>query len=297
MVQVATARTLGDRRTFPKALPLSQRFQDSVNPLIRQYPRWSRRYGRWALLATIAALADGKLLLAGAVGLGVYQWAISAPELSLSWATVRSVVQRCQQICDGPLVKPLTLGSSAFGLTYLMALLWQDLGAAPALMLLGFGAVNSVTLWLLWQNRDRLFEPEFRAPAPSQPIRQSLHTTAENSGTRAPTEAQWQHLSSADALKRLVAVRTLTQWSLSNPDGEAAYLPGSQISVRSHLVDCYQLMLTQEPEPAVRAALRESIDILKPKPQLGPGQPALNPLERRSAPVAIPQRRVEYLEP
>jgi hypothetical protein len=306
VVQVATARTRGGRRTFPKAIPLSQRFQDSVNPLVGQYPRWSRRYGRWALLATIAALADGKLLLAGAAGFGVYQWATAAPHLSLSWATVQSVVQRCQQVCNGPLVKPLALGSSAFGLTYLTALLWHDLGTLPTLVLLGFGAVNSLTLWLLWQNRDgllrpvfdhRLFEPELRAPARVQSTRQPLHTSAETLDTIAPTEAQWQHLSSSDALRRLVAVRALTQWSLHHPDGDAAYLPGSQVSVRSHLVDCYQLMLAQEPEPAVRAALRESIDILKPKPQLGPGQPALNPLERRSAPITIPQRRVEYLEP
>lgn len=297
MVQVATARTRGGRRTFPKALPLSQRFQDSLNPLMGHYPRWSRRYGRWALLATIAALADGKLLLAGAVGFGVYQWAIATPNMSLSWATVQSVVQRCQQVCDGPLVKPLALSSSAFGLTYLTALLWQDLGAAPTLVLLGFGAVNSFTLWLLWQKRDRLFEPGFRAPDHTPSTRQPLRTAAENSDAHAPTEAQWQHLSSSDALQRLVAVRTLTQWSLSNPDGEAAYLPGSQVSVRSHLVDCYQLMLSQEPEPAVRAALRESIDILKPKPQLGPGQPALDPLHKRVAPVTVHSRRVEYLEP
>jgi hypothetical protein len=297
VVQVATARTRGGRRTFPKAIPLSQRFQDSVNPLVGQYPRWSRRYGRWALLATIAALADGKLLLAGAAGFGVYQWATTAPHLSLSWATVQSVVQRCQQVCNGPLVRPLTLGSSTFGLTYLTALLWHDLGTLPTLVLLGFGAVNSLTLWLLWQGRDRLFEPDFRASARAQTARQPIDTSAENLGTTAPTEAQWQHLSSSDALRRLVAVRTLTQWSLNHPDGDAAYLPGSQVSVRSHLVDCYQLMLAQEPEPAVRAALRESIDILKPKPQLGPGQPALNPLERRPAPITIPQRRVEYLEP
>lgn len=298
VVQVATDRPLGGHPSFQHIHPHSAALGQRLNAVVQQYPRWSRRYGRWALLATIAALADGKLLLAGAAGFGLYQWVSAQPDVSL--APLRTLWQQCRDSCNGPLVKPLALGSSAFGLTYLTALLWQDFGTVPTLVTLGFGTVNGFTLWLLWRGREGLLRPIFdHAPvAPgfrpaTPPHRNPVAATEMPEAIALP----WPDLSSPNPLKRLLAVRALTHACLIPGQGEAVYLPGSQISLRSHLLDCYHLMLTQEPEPAVRAALRDAIGLLKPKAQLGPGQPALSHLERRAAPVAIPHRRVEYLEP
>jgi hypothetical protein len=251
-------------------------------------------------LAALAALADSKLLLAGMVGFGLYRWAIADPELIQAQALVRTALRQGQHWLAAPWVRPLALSSGGFGLTYLTAICWADLGPLPTALLLGFGSINLVTLGLLWQGRDRLWNPQFQTVAPPA----EAHNGPQQSSSLEPTldEEHWQRLSDGDPLKRLLAVRWLTQWSLENPAGEAAYLPGTQITVRDHLVDCFHLMLTQEGEPAVRAALRDAIALLRPKPQLGPGQPPLSPLakaarSRRDESVVSLQRRVEYLEP
>ncbi|NER85194.1 MAG: hypothetical protein F6K42_37965 [Leptolyngbya sp. SIO1D8] len=55
-------------------------------------------------------------------------------------------------------------------------------------------------------------------------------------------------------------------------------------------------MLTHEAEPLVRVALIEGLKALQPKPQLSPGQPALESLAPRLTSTEV-KRSVEYVEP
>ncbi|MEM9816542.1 MAG: hypothetical protein AAF827_09115, partial [Cyanobacteria bacterium P01_D01_bin.6] len=118
-------------------------------------------------------------------------------------------------------------------------------------------------------------------------------TTAERLGPA------WDDLSAADPIKRLLAVRSLLQWCLSSEAGTATYLPGTDVTVRSHLVDCFRVMLTRESEPIIRVALIDGLKALQPKPQLPAGQPAMPPLQSKpqTVPVPVVQRAVEYVEP
>ncbi|WP_225886591.1 hypothetical protein [Leptolyngbya sp. PCC 6406] len=288
-----------------------------INP---PYSRLSRRYGRWFALALMAALVDGKLLLAVAVGLGVYRYAI-APSFS-SRSLGISLGQHLRRMCQGfgqrSGALPWVVGTGAFGATYLTAALWAEVGGWPTLAFVSLGGLNVLTLLLLWQNRNGQgpaprdhrgalspsegfgFAPQRQPPLQRHSATQAVVAAP---GQRdlshldlSHLEQRWQHLYDADPLKRLIAVRWLAQWGLQDAQGEAAYLPGTEISVRSHLADCYHLMLTQEPEPAVRAALRDALGLLKPKPQLSPGQPPMPPLRAPVVPATC-HRPVEYLEP
>ncbi|NEQ44411.1 MAG: hypothetical protein F6K00_12965 [Leptolyngbya sp. SIOISBB] len=100
-------------------------------------------------------------------------------------------------------------------------------------------------------------------------------------------------------MKRLLAVRSLLHWSLSSEVTTETYLPGTGVTVQSHLVDCFRVMLTHESEPIVRIALLEGLKALQPKPQLPPGQPAMAPLQAKPQTIQTPmrQRSVEYVEP
>ena len=104
-------------------------------------------------------------------------------------------------------------------------------------------------------------------------------------------------LTHADPLKRLIAVRQITRLA-TQADPDQLYLPDSQLSLRSHLTDCFRLMLRHETETIVRSAVRESLQSISPKPQLPKGsQPIASPITLKRSASHLPHHRVEYVEP
>ncbi|MBE7380326.1 MAG: hypothetical protein F6J95_002810 [Leptolyngbya sp. SIO1E4] len=265
------------------ARQLNQPLGATAIRVYQQNAHFVNRYGRWFLLAWLAALVDGKLLLAIAVSTLTYRLVTAG--YRVRWATLESL---CNRLCTPFLqVGKTPLGATilAFAGTYGLAAAWSELGGRwAATALIGLGLLNVVLL------------TRKSAPAPSAPPEPSaLSMTNTADASTHNLDVQWQNLTAQDALKRLLAVRTLLRWSLSEA-GAANYLPGTTVTVRSHLIDCFRVMLTHESEPLVRVALIEGLKALQPKPQLSAGRPAMQPLMPRPTPVEV-SRSVEYVEP
>lgn len=263
------------------AKPLSKQFSvlPLSLPLDQPQAHCFHQYGRWFFIAWLATLVDGKLLIAIAASHLTYHFLISGQ--SLPWEKWETLYQRLSHQVSRLGQTPLLASSLAFATTYGTAAAWSQLGGSwAALTLVGLGIGN--LLFLL-----REVNPQSRKIA-----------AAETESYTSQQNIAWQNLSSSDPLKRLQAVRSLLQWCLTSEEATAIYLPGTNVTGRSHLIDCFRIMLTHESEPLVRVALIEGLKALHPKPQLSPGQPALQPLQ--SKPVVAPvqnHRAVEYVEP
>ncbi|GAB4241040.1 MAG: hypothetical protein Kow00121_67300 [Elainellaceae cyanobacterium] len=90
-------------------------------------------------------------------------------------------------------------------------------------------------------------------------------------------------LSDPDPLKRLIAVRRITDWVTKLSPTQN--LPSNSPLSPAHLADCFRLMLNRETEPALCRALLESLQTLSPDRsqtrQLQKGQ---------ALPLSTPQR-------
>jgi len=102
-----------------------------------------------------------------------------------------------------------------------------------------------------------------------------------------------ERLSHRDPVVRLVTVRQLLR-QLNTLPADTCYIPGTSMTVQSHVMDCLHLMLTQETEPLVRTAIRDGVRQLYPLPRLQPGTPAVQ-IQRQS--VSVHRHAVEYVEP
>lgn len=238
---------------------------------------WGLGAGSFAL-----GLVNGALVISAGVGVVAYQ---QLSQLSprqrqrlVQW------VQRGLPLPTSPQQQTLVLGLLTGASTYTLTSLWHSTHSLPLAMLLtGQGALVLFSLGMLVRGTrsvDRKADLWEAAP---------LTQVEHNLGI----------LSHRDPLKRLVAVRRLTRLAEQETvDGD--YLAG--MSVRSHLIDCFHLMLTQEPEPIVRSALREGLTLLRPAPSLPQGsEPLPDPPANAPKAAAEPGRRatvdyVEYLE-
>ena len=267
------------------ARQLGEHLRATLVQIYQQNAHFLRRYGRWSLVAWLAALVDGKILLAIAVSSLTYRFMLSERQIRWQQLTFLSehLYSQLQQLGQNP------LGASVLAFTgvYGLAAAWSELGGHwAATVLLGFGFVNVLLL-----ARNSALEPSSSSQHPDQspapladlPLADLL-------------EAHWQNLTDKDALKRLLAVRYLLRWSLSHEAGAEAYLPGTALTMRSHLIDCFRVMLIQESEPLVRVALIDGLKALQPKPQLSAGQPPMQPLTSQLAQTVV-RRSVEYMEP
>lgn len=260
------------------ARQLGEHIRAATIEIYQHNARWLHRYGRWGLVTWLAALVDGKLLLAIAVS-GLAYHLVATGE-AIRWDALISVSETTWAHLHRLSQHPLGAGLLAFGSMYGLATLWSEWGSGWAVVIVMAGVVLN-SWWLLQTGQA---SPGGSQPPESEP------------GSTDTLAVQWQNLSATDALKRLIAVRALLRWSLDDARGTASYLPGTQVTVRSHLVDCFRVMLTRETEPLVRVALIEGLKVLQPKPQLPPGQPAIAPLAQRSTQPQM-QRLVEYVEP
>lgn len=240
----------------------------------------SNRFGRWFLVAWLGAMMDGRLFLAIAVSLLTYHHLTSGPLLSAKqWQQLNQRLRR-QLARIGQ--SPWLASTLAFASTYGFATAWSQLGGGwTVLTLSALGVGNG--LFLL---RDMESQPQQRLS--SKPDTRMASQPAHH----------WDDLSSPDPLKRLLAVRSLTHQCSTLERVATAKMPGTQVTMRSHLIDCLQIRLRHEPEPRVRAAILAGLRSLNLQAQLPPGQPPISPLESpaQSTPLSM-HRVVEYVEP
>jgi hypothetical protein len=179
-------------------------------------------------------LVNGALVISAGIGLVAYQQI-----LQLSPRQRKGLMQRLQQglpLPTSPQHQALILAGVAGASTYTFTALWHSTHSLlMALLRSSRSAERSDDLW----NAD--------------PIAQVEH----NLGL----------LSHPDPLKRLVAVRRLVRLTEQGAvDG--SYLAG--MSVRSHLIDCFQLRLNQESDAIVRSALEDGQTLLRQAKPLSP---------------------------
>lgn len=100
----------------------------------------------------------------------------------------------------------------------------------------------------------------------------------QGSGDDTKRDQMLRDLTDTDPLKRLLAVRQLTYWGV----GHAV-----QPSRQHHLADCLRLMLSQEPEPIIRDAILDGLQVLGSHPMLDKGNQPLK------IPIALKQSEVK----
>jgi hypothetical protein len=196
-------------------------------------------------------LVNGALVISAGVGMVAYHQL-----LQLSPRQRKGLMQRLQQglpLSTNPQQQALVLGLAAGASTYTFTALWHSTHSLlMALLLTGQGALALFAVGAL--------------------LRSSRSADRSNDLWNAAPVAQVEHnltlLSHPDPLKRLVAVRRLVRLGQTNED----YLAG--VSVRSHLLDCFQLRLGQESEEIVRSALEEGQNLLQPAKPLPPSSAA-----------------------
>ncbi len=238
----------------------------------------------WGLgLGSLAlGLINGALVISAGIGLVAYQQL-----LALSPRQRQGLMQRLQQglpLPATPQQQALMLGLVAGASTYTFTALWHSTHSLlMALLLTGQGALALYALGALLRSP----RSTNRSPARSDDLWDAAPV--------AQVEHNLALLSHPDPLKRLVAVRRLVR--LAQADAE--YLVG--VSVRSHLLDCFQVQLGQESDAIVRSALEEGQSLLQPVTPLPPsaavpfdvgsgfgGAAELNDLALEPTPVAAP---------
>lgn len=262
-------------------------------PSPQQAYLWGLGLGSFAL-----GLVNGALVISTGIGVLAYRQLVQ-----LSPAQQQALRQRIQSAVPLPrslgkqaLVLSLLLGAS----TYTVTALWQSTHSLlMALVLTGQTALTffMVVALLRSSSESAAADPTAAHPtkradgvkrAPADPLMVSRtldivpdHPPATAART-SPSEADrleqaLAQLTQADPLQRLMAVRQLVRLVNQSP-AETAYIAGAEVSMQSHLIDCFHLMLAHEPEPVVRSAVREGLTLLRerqPSQQLPAGGAAL----------------------
>lgn len=217
---------------------------------------------RWLLGLTIVTTwgnMNGKLLLSCAAGVGmmVLVYRMQQWDWQVRWSEFwRSSIGSNRQLT-------LAVGSGALATVsvYISVSIWVDLEnhwIASGLILqnLGLGVVIGLLVWLVISHRT--------------------------SQQQAYLEGMLANLTDAEPLKRLIAVREITRWitntnfSRNDPNQlfgrldktprQTRFNSRSWIS-RSHLIECFQMMLLRESEPMVRDAIIDALQALDSFPK------------------------------
>lgn len=225
---------------------MRQRWRRSLSSLPRpRHPQlWGLGLGSLGL-----GLVNGALVISAGIGLVAYQQL-----LQLSPRQRQGLMQRLQKglpLPTSPQQQALILAGIAGTSTYTFTALWHSTHSLlMALLLTGQGALALFAVGALLRSA-RL--PDSSDDLWAAPITQIDH----NLGL----------LSHTDPLKRLVAVRRLVR--LVEQGGiEDDYVGG--VSMRSHLIDCFQLRLSQESDAIVRSALEDGQMLLRQAKPLPP---------------------------
>ncbi|MBD0336701.1 MAG: hypothetical protein ICV62_14530 [Cyanobacteria bacterium Co-bin13] len=235
----------------------------------------------WGLgLASLSlSLINGPLVISLGAGLVTYQQLSQlTPE---QWQQLTQRLQKQRAVSLSARNKTLLLSGTALAATYLTTAIWSETHQAAVAIALGTQSLLTLSLlaWLL-----RSAPPSPSAPLPPQSLQPDT------------LESLLAELTHPDPLRRLVRVRQLTRMA-TPAAAETGYLDGGVVTVRSHLIDCFHLMLSQESEPLVRTALREGLQHLRQPAQLPEGAPPLPNAKAMKQTHRVRRPVVEYIEP
>ncbi len=203
----------------------------------------------------VLALAIGAVVLVSIYLAQQGQWKIPHVDWRWMWTgTNRS------------LTLAIASGSVAAFSAYITTEIWfeaEQSWLALGIILQGFGTL-AILLLLTWQTLNRQFE---------------------TAGSRADQRLDnlLDRLSDADPLKRLIAVRQITQQLQAEALVEA---PTVLSSPSAYIADCFRLMLNRETEPSVCSALLDGLQ------SLGQGR-QLNAATRQAVSVAAMRQKIE----
>jgi len=257
----------------------------------------------WGLgLGSLAlGLVNGALLLSAGLGWVAYkQLGSLSPR---QWATLRRQVERAMPLPQSRRQQALVLSVLLGASTYTMTSLWQ--ATHSPLMAISLLGQTTLTVFivgvLLRSGRPQPRGGELRTMGGGS----SAPGTMAATGQPDPLEQTLEHLSHPAPLQRLVAVRRLVKLVDTAGDGPL-YVASAKVSLRSHLLDCFHLMLAHETEPIVRTAVREGLTLLRQTHRLSAGPPPLPSSPAMNQQAIQPSRRqphrpaveyVEYIEP
>ncbi|PSR16554.1 hypothetical protein C8255_17290 [filamentous cyanobacterium CCP3] len=209
-------------------------------------------------------LVNGALVISAGIALVAYQQI-----LQLSPHQRKGLVQRLQQglpLPTSPQQQALMLAGVAGVSTYTFTALWHSTHSLlMALLLTGQGALALFAVGALLRSAERGDRSDDLWHA--APVAQVEHNLS--------------LLSHLDPLKRLVAVRRLVRL-VEQGAVDSSYSAG--VSVRSHLIDCFQLRLGQESDAIVRSAIEEGLRLIRQAKPLPPSSATPFSAELTSSP-------------
>jgi len=201
--------------------------------------RLTRSSGPLAVFTLLAVWGWWNSQLLAATGLGIGTMMLVYRAESWDWQQLRSNFNQFWHSPSRRLLLAVGSGGSATVGTYMSFSIWADSSShwiALSAILQNFGTIAIIALL----------------------VRQVLSHSA--SKDEAVVDRILADLTDADPVKRLIAVRQMTDLVKGSGFGKQSSLKSS-IGL-SHTAECFRLMLSQEPEALVRNALLESLQTL-----------------------------------
>lgn len=246
--------------------------QGSSLPLLHsKQVKWLTRYldawkGWLSGLAIVAVLLMWHWQLVVSAGAGLLVMTLVYLVQQGQWRLPGVDWQTWWSRANRPLTLSIVSGGVALLSVYLTIAIWSESKQswlATGMILQGFGSLAALIL-LTWQTIDRYWGDR-----------------QDGLGDRVLNQ-RLADLADADSLKRLIAVRQLTQWATTVMPVATQSTPITP----AHLAECFRLMLNRETEPAVCSALLEGLQTLNGNPQLHASE-----AEAIAVPVATRQAR------
>ncbi|MEM6751920.1 MAG: armadillo-type fold-containing protein [Cyanobacteria bacterium P01_C01_bin.38] len=221
---------------FIKNIPLRELPQLKTRAMRRISQRKNPAQLLWFLTIVVAMLLwNPKLLFASGSGIFVMLLVYSMPQWD--WSIYLHQLRNYLQTTSGRLVLSVTSGAIACLGTYTAVTIWAD---APNVWIGGGAIVQGMATVLVLILLARLLI--------------SLHEDREDK-----LERSLNNLTDTDPLKRLISVRQLTKLATQLEPDEKKYI-----------IECLQLLLTNESEAKIRDAAFDSLQALEPAEKLIP---------------------------
>ncbi len=222
---------------FIKNIPLRELPQLKTGAMRRISQRKNPAQLLWLLTIVVAMLLwNPKLLFASGSGIFVMLLVYSMPQWD--WSNFLHKLRNLLQTTSGRLVLSVTSGLIACLGTYTAVTIWAD---APNVWIGGGAIVQGIATVLVLILLARLLI--------------SLHGNREDK-----LDQLLENLTNPDPLKRLISVRQLTKLATQQLDSD----------IKKCIIECLQLLLTNESEATIRDAAFDSLQALEPAEKLVP---------------------------
>ncbi len=238
-----------------------------ARPLVQHPQLWGLGLGSFAL-----GLVNGAFVLSLGIGWVAYkQLQALTPR---QWAALKQQVEKALPLPRSMRQQALVLSLLLAASTYTMTALWQ--ATRSPLMAVALMGQTTLTFFVVGvflrsggsASTSRQDSGRHRQGRPGSSGQVTVQKAQD------PVEQSLEQLTHSDALQRLVAVRRLVKL-VDAIGNDSLYATGARVTLRSHLLDCFHMMLAHEPEPIVRTAVRQGLDMLRQPHQLPEGPPPL----------------------